>query len=137
MPSNTQTTDGGIQEQPPESRTRPDLSAKGTAPDKKSNLITVIDKIGTPRSLPPTLENQAQTTQPAKEKTSLKKLLGIQCEHTHDGDDDRPQGFFRKLRRKVVKYTKFIGPGFMVSVAYIDPGTLVYTKLWDFQSLIV
>ncbi|KIW02034.1 uncharacterized protein PV09_06537 [Verruconis gallopava] len=26
------------------------------------------------------------------------------------------------MRRKLVKYTKFIGPGFMVSVAYIDPG---------------
>jgi metal iron transporter len=26
------------------------------------------------------------------------------------------------MRRKLVKFTKFIGPGFMVSVAYIDPG---------------
>lgn len=29
---------------------------------------------------------------------------------------------FMTVRRKVVKYGKFIGPGFMVSVSYIDPG---------------
>jgi metal iron transporter len=28
-----------------------------------------------------------------------------------------------RLKHAVVKYTKFIGPGFMVAVAYIDPGT--------------
>ncbi|KAK3111073.1 NRAMP-like transporter smf-3, partial [Teratosphaeriaceae sp. CCFEE 6253] len=28
----------------------------------------------------------------------------------------------RKLTRILMKYTKFIGPGFLISVAYIDPG---------------
>ncbi|KAI4253829.1 MAG: hypothetical protein L6R42_007435, partial [Xanthoria sp. 1 TBL-2021] len=30
--------------------------------------------------------------------------------------------FFQKLGNTLVKFTKFIGPGFMVAVAYIDPG---------------
>lgn len=30
--------------------------------------------------------------------------------------------FFRRARDAVVKYGKFVGPGFMISVAYIDPG---------------
>jgi metal iron transporter len=30
--------------------------------------------------------------------------------------------FPRKVSRVLLKYAKFIGPGFMVSVAYIDPG---------------
>jgi hypothetical protein len=29
----------------------------------------------------------------------------------------------RKLRRTMIKFGKFVGPGFMVAVAYIDPGT--------------
>lgn len=32
-------------------------------------------------------------------------------------------------KRKIVKYGKFIGPGFMVSVSYIDPGMLVMHAL--------
>jgi metal iron transporter len=32
------------------------------------------------------------------------------------------KGWFLKVRNVLVKYTKFIGPGFLVSVAYIDPG---------------
>jgi metal iron transporter len=30
--------------------------------------------------------------------------------------------FAMSARRKLIKYSKFIGPGFMVSVSYIDPG---------------
>ena len=30
-----------------------------------------------------------------------------------------------KVRGKLTKYVKFIGPGFMVAVAYIDPGTYI------------
>jgi hypothetical protein len=30
---------------------------------------------------------------------------------------------FHKLKKGALKYLKFMGPGFMVSVAYIDPGT--------------
>jgi hypothetical protein len=32
---------------------------------------------------------------------------------------------WQTITRKVVKFGKFIGPGFMVSVAYIDPGNRV------------
>jgi len=29
---------------------------------------------------------------------------------------------FRKLKHIIVKFSKFVGPGFMIAVAYIDPG---------------
>jgi metal iron transporter len=32
-------------------------------------------------------------------------------------------GKTHKLKKVLIKYSKFIGPGFMVSVAYIDPGS--------------
>jgi hypothetical protein len=38
------------------------------------------------------------------------------------GSGDSWRGMIMTTRRKVLKYIKFIGPGFMVSVAYIDPG---------------
>ena len=31
-------------------------------------------------------------------------------------------GPFQTFKRKLIKYAKFVGPGFLVSVAYIDPG---------------
>jgi len=33
----------------------------------------------------------------------------------------------RALRRTFVKFGSFVGPGFMVAVAYIDPGTTIYS----------
>jgi metal iron transporter len=35
----------------------------------------------------------------------------------------------RNVSRVLLKYAKFIGPGFMVSVAYIDPGTHAFTTI--------
>jgi hypothetical protein len=34
-------------------------------------------------------------------------------------------GAFQTIKRKVRKFAKFVGPGFLVSVAYIDPGRLL------------
>lgn len=34
----------------------------------------------------------------------------------------RPMKLVERLSKVLVKYSKFIGPGFMISVAYIDPG---------------
>jgi metal iron transporter len=36
----------------------------------------------------------------------------------------------RKVRNTLVKYVKFIGPGFMVAVAYIDPGAY-FSRNWN------
>lgn len=35
----------------------------------------------------------------------------------------------KKLKKNGIKYVKFMGPGFLVSVAYIDPGTLFQSHL--------
>ena len=34
----------------------------------------------------------------------------------------RPTNFFYRARDVIVKYSQFIGPGFLIAVAYIDPG---------------
>lgn len=36
--------------------------------------------------------------------------------------DSKLPGFFVKIKKVLYEYSKFIGPGFMVAVAYIDPG---------------
>lgn len=38
--------------------------------------------------------------------------------------DSKLPGFFVKIKKVLYEYSKFIGPGFMVAVAYIDPGEL-------------
>lgn len=43
-----------------------------------------------------------------------------------------PRGTLERLRRGLVKFGRFIGPGFLVSVAYIDPGTSP-SPLWRMQ----
>ncbi|KAF2674207.1 natural resistance-associated macrophage protein [Microthyrium microscopicum] len=41
---------------------------------------------------------------------------------TSPNPPDAPLGRLAKVKKTLVEYAKFIGPGFMVSVAYIDPG---------------
>lgn len=44
----------------------------------------------------------------------------------------------RKTGAVLKKFAKFIGPGFMVSVAYIDPGTISHrSSSYDFESLLL
>lgn len=57
----------------------------------------------------------AETMQPGDLGTNLSR----------GGHDDRTplwRRAFRKTGRVLVKYAQFVGPGFMISVAYIDPG---------------
>jgi hypothetical protein len=89
---------------------------------KASDPITVVQSTNPPQSTHPVPEEESPP--PSKSTRSLKGLLGLEPDRSRGGQPDRPlAGFIHKIRRKVVKYTKFIGPGFMVSVAYIDPGT--------------
>jgi len=49
----------------------------------------------------------------------------IGSNNPHGGQDDKAplwRRAFRRTGRVLLKYSKFIGPGFMISVAYIDPG---------------
>lgn len=60
------------------------------------------------------------------------KLSTVRSPRPDDDDGSRPpnhdplpsrwQQPFHRLRRAVWKYIRFIGPGFMIAVAYIDPG---------------
>ena len=40
----------------------------------------------------------------------------------HDSSHGRSSNLFHRIWRIIAKFCKFIGPGFMISVAYIDPG---------------
>jgi metal iron transporter len=40
------------------------------------------------------------------------------------------RGIHQKITRVLRRYAKFIGPGFMVAVAYIDPGKLLVSSLY-------
>lgn len=44
-------------------------------------------------------------------------------ESRESSDPKKPKKYAQALREKLAKYVRFVGPGFLVSVAYIDPGT--------------
>lgn len=44
-------------------------------------------------------------------------------------EDTVRSGFIRRLIQVVREYGRFMGPGFMVAVAYIDPGELSFGRL--------
>ncbi|KAK4131007.1 natural resistance-associated macrophage protein [Trichocladium antarcticum] len=55
----------------------------------------------------------------------------LQCEYPapadarhifNDGPSSTPKSWFSRAKHAVVTFGKFVGPGFMVAVAYIDPG---------------
>lgn len=60
----------------------------------------------------------------------LDQTIGAPSRHGHDvtegQDRQRPMPRWKKAFKRtaevLVKYAKFVGPGFMISVAYIDPG---------------
>jgi len=56
-----------------------------------------------------------------KGPTGKQTWFGKQCQQW-TRHDSGVGGKMHKLKKVLVKYAKFIGPGFMVSVAYIDPG---------------
>ncbi|MCJ1476591.1 hypothetical protein MMC13_005257 [Lambiella insularis] len=51
------------------------------------------------------------------------KSTSVHAANLRDMDHQRASvGFFRRTGQILIKFSKFVGPGFMVSVAYIDPG---------------
>ena len=63
------------------------------------------------RSFPdPQLANTNSSSEPESDRV------------VHDASDGRSSNFFLRIWRIIAKFCRFIGPGFMISVAYIDPG---------------
>lgn len=54
-------------------------------------------------------------------KSNIPPWAGVGGQSGHE-DQSWFGGKTHKLKKVLAKYCKFIGPGFMVSVAYIDPG---------------
>ena len=61
---------------------------------------------------------------PDRSKISPNRLCEVdQSSSNHGSRYTRGLGIkLRRLAQIIIKFTKFVGPGFMVSVAYIDPG---------------
>ena len=121
MPSDTEPASDAASRPPSEKAHRIEEGELGRkAPEQPIAVVcTTAAPESTPHSTPPTSSDE--TVPSSKWTQSIKCMLGIQPGGARCAP---PPGFLHKMRRKVVKYTKFIGPGFMVSVAYIDPGTL-------------
>lgn len=78
----------------------------------------------------PQQQNQNEKTEIEREKTPgevISAASGPQPE-TDSGSPRRPfkkfffSSFFLYVTRSVVNFSRFVGPGFLVAVAYIDPG---------------
>lgn len=123
MPSDTEPTNDAASRPPSERAHGIEAGELGRiAPEQP---IAVVCTTAAPESTPHSTHHTSDETAPSSKWTqSIKCMIGIQSGRARGERPGRPPGFVHKIRRKVVKYTKFIGPGFMVSVAYIDPGTL-------------
>lgn len=67
-------------------------------------------------------DNDAQRNNQSEPVVPKKRSFKLWGAMTGFGGDGGFKNAAMTIRRKVVKYGKFVGPGFMVSVAYIDPG---------------
>jgi hypothetical protein len=82
-------------------------------PDQK--LITTSEKTEAPISI--SIKKLAK---------GEKSLMALTMENPALITSEIPKKtLLQTIRRKVAKFGKFVGPGFMVSVAYIDPGMIV------------
>lgn len=78
-------------------------------------------------TLVPEVDDEAHVAQPRNFVHRLKNLLRPNKSHTPSSDEPPvPTGRFSRYRQKAVafflEYGRFVGPGFMISVAYMDPG---------------
>lgn len=71
------------------------------------------------------MANPGHLAQGSKESSATKTSASYRTANSrqpHNEPRKSMPSFFQKLGSTLVKFTKFIGPGFMVAVAYIDPG---------------
>lgn len=121
--------------------TRQDLNGISNLRTLRSSGISLSEEeVNNPREegssyrLPP--ENPSAAPQPNIEGKSFEVVatsqpsqsLDMSSSPTHEPSPPTPPPWntcfsrLHQVRRVLAKYVKFIGPGFMVSVAYIDPG---------------
>ena len=63
-----------------------------------------------------------ERSSPKVKRSWIGKKTSDEGSSGQDGGDNIVMKSFWMVRNKLTKYVKFIGPGFMVAVAYIDPG---------------
>jgi len=91
--------------------------------DGSHNSIDPNDPIAEPD------ENQEEETKVGTDEKKDDGIMVVEVPTDNSGSGEHGRGFRRgisnattKVKSVLVKYTKFVGPGIMISVAYIDPG---------------
>jgi len=121
--------------------TRADLSHMANARLQRDHCIDAVDTpadtTAFPRS-PPAAEDTVMGSEPIVGQSEVKSSGASPdapvCDPRGIPSNARGyrgatvSGLSRKLAQVLLKYAKFIGPGFMVAVAYIDPGRHLYTS---------
>lgn len=68
------------------------------------------------------LEGELAGIGPLHPQVDRDATSGKTNESRESSDAEKSKNYARMLWQKLAKYTRFVGPGFLVSVAYIDPG---------------
>ncbi|KAK1997050.1 metal ion transporter metal ion transporter [Colletotrichum falcatum] len=79
----------------------------------------------TPRAGGASPAKSVELGHPGGEEVTAALLPTLHSRRSSHDDRDGPQmppGIFGRIKSAVIKFGSFIGPGFMISVAYIDPG---------------
>ncbi|KAK6957035.1 hypothetical protein Daesc_002320 [Daldinia eschscholtzii] len=108
--------------------TNQDLNGIANAREHKGDTSRSMDNSGQPVTdhAPPSIEEDPDGTVP--NLTIVGRTIGqIPGRATNQDNDDgstasRKQSFSQRVYKTVVTFCKFVGPGFLVAVAYIDPG---------------
>lgn len=116
--------------------TRADLSHMANARRQRDHCIDVIDTLADAEGFPksrPAAEETIIASEPVVQQSNVNGLKAspevpvcdprqLPSDATGHHRGTTATNLSRKLKRILLKYAKFVGPGFMVAVAYIDPG---------------
>ncbi|KAL8993212.1 MAG: hypothetical protein Q9188_007385 [Gyalolechia gomerana] len=104
-------------------RTHRDGDALSHGPPQVDGWIE-LNEPDIPTHLPPEAD-QGHVSEGSKESSGIPTSASYrtaQSRQMHHGSGSATLAFVLKLGKTLVKFSKFMGPGFMVAVAYIDPG---------------
>jgi metal iron transporter len=91
------------------------IDAKGVSDVKSEETVLTSTPLQKPE-----LDNNMEAA--SRKKDYLTRIFS---RRPSSGSSSSSIGPFQTFKRKLFKFAKFVGPGFLVSVAYIDPGTFV------------
>ncbi|KAF3061734.1 Manganese transporter SMF1 [Daldinia childiae] len=109
--------------------TNQDLNGIANAREHRGDKSRSMDDSGQPVAdrAPPAVEEDPDGSAPdlTIARRTIGRIPGRATNQDNDGGSiaaSRKQSFLQRVCRTVVTFGKFVGPGFLVAVAYIDPG---------------